>query len=191
MPSINDPIRNWVNFGSSYQFTKNDIVKHLNNFYYAVKDHEKGGDSSTAPIIDNGNNNFKLNLEYWDGVTILQDNSRIPKFFWMASYTSTTSHKPLITVIRFGNGYEQRINKNINPDLKTFQLKFELKTEKEAHAIVHFLQDKAAAKAFAYDPPTIYSEKTYRTRYVCREWETNFNFKENYTINAKFDEISG
>ena len=50
MPSINDPIRNWVNFGSSYQFTKNDIVKHLNNFYYAVKDHEKGGDTATAPI---------------------------------------------------------------------------------------------------------------------------------------------
>jgi phage-related protein len=191
MPSINDPIRNWVNVGSSYQFTKNDIVKHLNNFYYAVKDHEKGGDNTTAPIIDNGNNNFKLNLEYWDGVTILQDNSRIPKFFWMASYTSTTSHKPLITVIRFGNGYEQRINKNINPDLKTFQLKFELKTEKEAYAIVHFLQDKSATKAFAYDPPTIYSEQTYRTKYVCREWETNFNFKENYAINAKFDEVSG
>ena len=117
--------------------------------------------------------------------------AKIPKFFWMASYTSTTSHKPLITVIRFGNGYEQRINKNINPDLKTFQLKFELKTEKEAYSIVHFLQDKAATKAFAYDPPTIYSEQTYRTRYVCREWETNFNFKENYTINAKFDEVSG
>lgn len=191
MPSINDSIKNWVNFGSSYQFTKNDIVKHLNNFYYAVKDHQKGGDSTTAPIIDNGNNNFKLNVEYWDGVTILQDNSRIPKFFWTASYTSTTSHKPLITVIRFGNGYEQRINKNINPDLKTFQLKFELKTEKEAYAIVHFLQDKSATKAFAYDPPTIYSEQTYRTKYVCREWETNFNFKENYAINAKFDEISG
>ena len=189
MPSINDPIRNWVNFGSSYQFTKNDIVKHSNNFFYAVKDHEKGGGSTTAPIISD-----KLNVEYWDGVTILQDGSKIkiiPKFFWMASYTSTTSHKPLITVIRFGNGYEQRINKNINPDLKTFQLKFELKTEKEAHAIVHFLQDKSATKAFAYDPPTIYSEQTYRTRYVCREWETNFNFKENYTINAKFDEISG
>jgi phage-related protein len=191
MPSINDSITNWVNFGSSYQFTKNDIVKHYNNFYYAVKDHEKGGDNTTRPLINNGNNNFKLNLEYWDGVTILQDNSRIPKFFWTASYTSTTSHKPLITVIRFGNGYEQRINKNINPDLKTFQLKFELKTEKEAYAIVHFLQDKAATKAFAYDPPTIYSEQTYRTRYVCREWETNFNFKENYTINAKFDEVSG
>jgi len=188
MASINDPIRNWASFVNTYAFSKNDIVKHFNNFYYAVKDHEK--QDSTTPLIDNGANNFQLNLEYWDGVTILQNNTRIPKFFWTASYTSVASHKPLITIIRFGNGYEQRVNKNINPDLKTFQLKFELKTEQEAYAIIHFLKDKAATKAFAYDPPTIYSDKTYRTKYVCREWDTNFNFKENYSINAKFDEVS-
>jgi phage-related protein len=183
MASINDKIDNWANLSIGYNFSKNDIVKYHNYFWYALKDHTKAGDSSDEPDTTSGS-------EYWGGVTQIQNGLKIPIFIWVASYTSTVQHKPFITNIRFGNGYEQRISKNINPDLKTLQLNFEQRTEHEARAIVHFLKDKAASKSFAYDPPGIYGDTTYRTKYVCREWETNFAFKENYGIRAKFEEVS-
>jgi phage-related protein len=96
----------------------------------------------------------------------------------------------MITTVRFGNGYEQRISKSINPDLKTLQLNFDQRTLREARAILHFLKTRGAVQSFAYNPGDIYSETTYRTRYVCREWDTTFTFKENYSIRAKFEEVS-
>lgn len=183
MASINDIVENWANLSVGYAFNKHAIVKYHGYFWYALKDHAKAGDGSDEPDTGGGS-------EYWGGITQLQNGVKIPIFVWVPSYTSTVQHKPFITTIRFGNGYEQRISKNINPDLKAFSLNFEQRTEAEARAIVHFLKEKAASKSFAYNPPGIYEETTYRTKYVCREWETNFAFKENYGIRAKFEEVS-
>lgn len=184
MASINDNIENWANLSIGYSFRKNDIVKYHGFFWYCLKDHVKVGPSTDEPDTSPG-------AEYWGGITQLQNGVKIPIFIWVASYTSTVQHKPSVTSVRFGNGYEQRISKTINPDLKAFQLTFDQRTEHEARAIIHFLKDKTGSKSFAYNPPGIYSETTYRTKFVCREWETNFTFKENYSIRAKLEEVSG
>lgn len=186
MASINDNIDNWNNIAGGYSFKKNDIVRYRGFFWYALKDHVKSPNPNPPDEPDKANGS-----EYWGGVITLQNNIKIPFFIWTASYTSTVQHKPLVTTIRFGNGYEQRISKSFNPDLKIFQLSFDQRTEHEARAIVHFLKEKAGTKSFAFNPPGIYSEVTYRTKYVCREWESNFTFKENYSVRAKIEEVSG
>jgi phage-related protein len=179
--SINDSMIPWANKSLGYNFLKNDIIKYKNAFWYCLKDHFKT--SETEPGTGPGN-------IYWGGVYILSNAAPIAKFIWIPSYTSTVQHKPSVTTIRFGNGYEQRVSKTINPDLKTLQLNFDQRNSREARAIIHFLKQRGGVKAFAYNPGDIYSETTYRTRYVCREWETSFTFKENYSVRAKFEEVS-
>jgi phage-related protein len=182
--SINDSMIPWANKSLGYNFLKNDIVKYKNAFWYCLKDHFKT--SETEPGTDSANT-------YWGGVIILSNISSITKigfFIWTPSYTSTIQHKPTVTTIRFGNGYEQRVSKSINPDLKTLQLNFDQRTSREARAIIHFLKQRSGTQSFAYNPGDIYSENTYRTKYVCREWETSFTFKENYSVRAKFEEVS-
>jgi len=179
--SVNDAMIDWSAKPLTYTFIKNDIIKYKGFFWYALKNHVKT--AQTEPDTTSGE-------EYWGGVLKLKTGQKISKFVWAPSYTSTVQHKPSVTTIRFGNGYEQRITKSINPDLKTMQLTFDQRTSREARAIVHFLKDKAASRAFAYDPKDIYSDSSYRTRFVCREWETTFTFKENYSIKAKFEEVS-
>jgi phage-related protein len=179
--SINDPMVQWANKSLGHNFLKNDIVKYKGYFWYCLKDHFKTSQSEPDTISGN---------EYWGGIITLSSDIRITKFVWIPSYTSTIQHKPSVTTIRFGNGYEQRIAKSINPDLKTLQLNFDQRTSREARAIIHFLKQRAGVQAFAYNPGDIYSEQTYRTKYVCREWETNFTFKENYSVRAKLEEVS-
>lgn len=179
--SVNDAMIDWTSKPLSYTFAKNDIVKYKGFFWYSLKNHIKS--ASTEPDTITGQ-------EYWGGVLTLRNGQKIPQFIWVPSYTSTVQHKPFVTVIRFGNGYEQRISKSINPDLKTMQLTLDQRTAREARAIIHFLKDKAASRAFGYNPKDIYADLSFRTRYVCREWETTFTFKENYSIKAKFEEVS-
>jgi phage-related protein len=179
--SVNDSMIFWANKSLGYNFLKNDIIKYKNLFWYSLKDHFKSG--TNEPGTDSGN-------EFWGGFVTLSNGQIVTKFVWTPSYTSTVQHKPMITTIRFGNGYEQRISKSINPDLKNLQLNFDQRTLREARAILHFLKTRGAVQSFAYNPGDIYSETTYRTRYVCREWDTTFTFKENYSIRAKFEEVS-
>lgn len=179
--SINDSMMFWADKSLGFNFIKNDIVKYKNCFYYAIRDHTKT--VNTEPETSAG-------LDFWGGTTTLVNNQKIPQFIWVPSYTSSIQHKPSVSTIRFGNGYEQRISKSINPDLKVLQLSFDQRTSREARAIGHFLKDKAATRSFAYNPKDIYSDLTFRTKYVCREWEFVFNFKENYSIKAKFEEVS-
>jgi len=183
MASINDIIARWDSYpNNTHNFIKNDIVRYKGNFWYSLKDHTKKA-NTTEPGTISGNS-------FWGGVISLPNLEKVPFFIWIPSYTSTVQHKPSITQIRFGNGYEQRISKTINPDLKTFQLTFDQRTEHEARAIVHFFKSRQGSKSFIYNPPGIYSDTFYRTRYVVREWETNFTFKENYSIKAKIEEVS-
>jgi|APGre2960657423_1045063.scaffolds.fasta_scaffold137409_2 phage-related protein len=179
--SVNDSMILWANRSLNYVFLKNDIIRYKNVVWYCLKDHVKT--ETTEPGTDTGN-------QYWGGIVKINEKTTLFKFIWTPSYTSSFQHKPSVSTIRFGNGYEQRIGKSINPDLKTLQLNFDQRTSREARAIIYFLQQRASIQAFAYNPGDIYSEQSYRTKYVCREWETNFTFKENYSIRAKFEEVS-
>lgn len=182
MASINDKIENWSNIVRPHTFIKNDIVKYNGYFWYALRDHEKQIDNSDQP---------RTGSSYWGGMITLQNNLNVPFFIWIASYTSTVQHKPLVTTIRFGNGYEQRISKSFNPDLRVYQMQFDQRTEHEARAIIHFFSARNGTQSFIFNPPGIYSQTAFSTRFVCREWDSTFTFKENYSVKAKMEEIAG
>lgn len=106
---------------------RNPGCYNLSSFFYCKKDHL----SSTlySPNSVSGK-------EYWT-----QD------FFWRPSYGSNAKFAAQNEIVKLGEGYDQVTNKAINCLPMQLQLRFENRTDKEAKAILHFLQEKF----FPYD----------------------------------------
>jgi phage-related protein len=108
----------------------------------------------------------------------------------MATFTYTPDYgaayevKPKIRVSKFGDGYEQRQAAGLNTMPKTWDLKFSLRVDTEANAIITFLENQAAVSSFDWTDINGYSGK-----YVCRSWN---RVKERYnlnTITCKFEQV--
>lgn len=76
----------------------------------------------------------------------------------------------------------------LNANLLDFDLQFQNRSEKEARAILKFLEDKAGFKLFRYTLPQPYNKTI--TVY-CPQWSHDYNFKDNHTVKAKFLEFKG
>lgn len=86
----------------------------------------------------------------------------------------------------FKNSTKEYEKDGINYNLLEFDVKFTKRNNKEAYAILKFLDDKAGFKIFDYTLPQPYN-KTISV--YCPEWNHSFDFKNNHTINAKFVEF--
>ena len=174
MASIYDTISGWQ---SPVLYSKYNITSGQNDRYY-------------YSLIDNNTNNNPIsNLQsIWDGY-ILQNSSYVPYFFWKPSYSSTVDFAPRITRIKFGNGYEQRIPDGFNTNLININLTFDQRTEKEAISILHFLTIMNGQTAFIYNVPEVLSKNSFNTKFICPNWNTTYNFYQNYTISATFEEV--
>lgn len=71
----------------------------------------------------------------------------------------------------------------INYNNLEFQLNFTKRSDKEALAILKFLEDKAGYKVFNYTLPQPYNKNI---SVYCPEWNHDYNFKDNHSISAKF-----
>ena len=142
-------------------------------------------------LIDNnqGNNPISNLSTRWDGY-LTSNGNYIPDFFWKPSYTTVSQASPRIIRIRYGNGYEKRIPDGFNTNLMTLQVSFENRKEPEAVSILHFLQQMNGQTAFIFNMPSVYNKSTFNTRFVCPNWETTYNFYQNYTIRATLEEVS-
>lgn len=76
----------------------------------------------------------------------------------------------------------------INKNILAFDLTFNNRSDKEALAILKFLDDKAGFKLFEIDLPTPYN-KTIKV--YCPEWNHTYNFSDNHSINIKIYEFKG
>jgi len=176
MPNINDIISGWR---SSVTYPKFGITSGDDGrYYYSLKD-------------NNLNNTPDSNLgTFWDGYVLI-NSQYVPDFFWQASYTSVAQSSPRIVKVQFGNGYQKRIPDGLNTNLLTFQLNFEARKENEINSIIHFLQQMNGQKSFIYNPPAVYGKTSnYNTRYICPNWEVTYNFYQNYSLRATFEEVS-
>lgn len=174
MPSIFDTINTWA-AGTSY--SKNNIVLYNSMYFYSLENSNQGN----VPTSTLGSK--------WDG--IVSSNSRyVPDFFWKPSYSSQVVHQPRIIRIKFGNGYEQRIEDGINTNLINLDLTFENRDETEAVAILHFLSQRNSKESFIFNVPTAYSKSTFSTRFLCSSWNSTYNFYNNYSIRTTFEEVS-
>lgn len=167
------------NFGSQTYNTW-DIVRYpsnTNDFYYCLKDSVDGSQAENTPSISSS---------VWGGLSSF-NGKIIPKFIWRPNYGGATTHEPSTLEVRFADGYAQRIIQNINNDLITLDLTFDLRTEKETQAIMHFLYARAARDSFLFTPTTPHdTEKLF----VCKRFTETYVYYNNHVIRATFEETA-
>ncbi len=76
-------------------------------------------------------------------------------------------------------------NVGINPNSFDFDLQFNNRSDKEAQALLHFLENHNGVELFQYD---MFIPYTGTRSFYCPEWSHTFNFKDNHSIQAKFIE---
>ena len=104
-------------------------------------------------------------------------------FHWRPQNSSTTSVSPKVKVIKFGDGYEQRIRDGINNDLRSYNVTF-VGLSEDISLIDDFLSRHNAVKAFLWREPN--TNKTIKG--VCRSWTSTPNSAAK-TISATFEEV--
>ena len=173
---------------SSKTYLKNSIVFVKSNigdsgipkeikYYYALED-VPAGQAITA-------------TQYWGGYVNAQNGESIPNFLWTPSYNLSTAHNPRVNSVVFGNGYEQRIPDGIYVGLITLDVSFDMRSENETRAIIHFLRTRKGAESFAVKSlPEIYADSGYTKRFVCPSFNSNFAFHNNYSVKTQFVETN-
>lgn len=177
-------VKDW---SATTAYSKNDIVLVRSNigssgvpkkikYYYALKDNT----NKTPPTYNN---------QYWQGYVNV-NNVDIPYFSWTPSYNVAVNHNPKTVTVNFGNSYEQRIPDGIFNNLIRINAKFDLRSEAEATAIIHFLRARKGAESFCLKSlPAPYADipgSGYKKRFVCSNFQSNFAFHNNYSITASF-----
>ena len=73
----------------------------------------------------------------------------------------------------------------INPNIFNFDIQFNNRSDKEAKAILHFLENHNGVELFQYD---MFIPYTGTRSFYCPQWSHTINFKDNHSIQAKFIE---
>lgn len=74
----------------------------------------------------------------------------------------------------------------LNPNFFVFDLTFNNRSDKEAKAILHFLENHNGLQVFDYSMHTYF---TGSRNFFCPEWSHTYNFLDNNSISAKFIEF--
>lgn len=69
-------------------------------------------------------------------------------FFFVPSYNTNIDVQPTIVEAQFGDGYSQRQGQNLNNNNVKWDLNFDGRSDKEAKAILNFVEDKAGVYPF-------------------------------------------
>lgn len=69
-------------------------------------------------------------------------------FAWLPSWTAEVNHNQLVLQANMGEGYSQRQNPCINSNSLRWTMSFDSRTDKEATALLVFLQDKGGVGFF-------------------------------------------
>ena len=163
-------------------YFENDIVfSDVNMQYYYCYNDGGVGFSSKDPVVENANwtresgRYSDINTNYW---------SR--EFFWKPSIGLTVSQKPRLKEISSSfTNYTQIYNDGINESLLNLNLSFKNRSDKEAYAILHFLEQHLGCTPFLFSPPAPYETPQ---NFVCQQWDHTYNFKNNHTISAVFEQ---
>ena len=143
-------------------------------YFYALTSHDS---VSTLPESDATN---------WGGYGTAADSSIRPKFVWTPSYGLTNQLTPRVKSIKLGDGYEQRMQDGINTVLLSVSLSFETRTQDETEAISHFLHERGGYETFLFTPEPPYDKEKL---FLAREWNSTYNFFDNYSISVSFEEL--
>ena len=150
-------------------YLSGDYVPRVSGWYYYSGDTETTASDSNGP---NGGttsmwtkNNFYFDIN--QGVTVNQ----APRFIKQPTQSD----------------YYVRTKDGLNKSLLNMELVFDSRTDKEAKAIVHFLETHHGKNQFEFKPPAPYdiSGKVF----VCPKWHHQLNYKENNNVSVNFIEF--
>ena len=103
------------------------------------------------------------------------------------TYGASKTSQPKSTVVKFGDGYEQRLMfgmaKNLNP--KRWSLRWEV-SETDADTIESFLNDRAADNA-SFDWVPLDETSVYK--WECRGWTKSIPYLNRATVTATFEQV--
>ena len=160
-------------------YEKNDVVFSPENhkYYYWHSDSSAAGkkvvEEQSSWTRENGD--FKdINTEYWTR-----------EFFWKPSIGLNISEKPRLQELSLGAGYTQIYRDGINESLLNLDLQFNNRNDAEAYAILHFLEHHYGCIPFLFSAPAPYEKPK---NFVCQEWTHTYNYKNNHSISARFEQ---
>lgn len=105
------------------------------------------------------------------------------RFTWYPRPGMGIKTKPLVKVVKFGDGYEQRTPSGLNVQLSTYNVTFRV-TKDEGGTLRGFLSRHGGYKAFLWQPP----DSKVEIKVVCREWD--IKIQEVYMeISCRFEEV--
>jgi phage-related protein len=161
---------------TTFEFAYNDVFYYpSNNFsergYYFYTGQAKGvAQGSTGPLLPQ-NSPTGANTYF----------SR--DFYFKQDIEYDISENIRIRTVDFKNSTKEYKKDGEYPNIFEFEVTFSKRSNKEALAILKFLDDKAGFKIFNYTLPQPYN-KTIQV--YCPEWNHTYQFYDNNSISAKF-----
>jgi phage-related protein len=104
-------------------------------------------------------------------------------FTYKPDYSARKRMKPRVTVLKFGDGYEQRTTDGLNTKLESWSVSFK-RSPTAINSIDSFLNTCGGVTAFNWETPDGVTKT-----FVCREWEISTDSPGWETLNATFDEV--
>lgn len=181
MPTFS--IYNVSPYNGATSYSLHDIVVYQNRYYYSLK----YSNTSVPTAVTSWGGYKSYQTPYGNPVAA-------PDFFWIPNYTSEIENKASVTIVKFGDGYEQRTPDGINNSLIKLNLTFEGRSERETRAIVHFLNARKGtepfffANAFPYNYDSV--SQNHPKKFIAEEFTIRSVYYDNYTISAKFIETT-
>ena len=83
--------------------------------------------------------------------------------------------------------YYIRTKDGINKSLLNMEFSLDGRTDKEAKALIHFLEHHKGSKQFEFTPPAPY-DITGKV-FICPKWQHTLNYKENNNVSVNFIEF--
>ena len=106
------------------------------------------------------------------------------KFYFSPDLIETLNFESSMYKNDLGNFYLNQ-SVGINPNFFDLQLSFNNRNDKEAKAILHFLENHNGLDLFEYD---MFPPYTGTRAFFCPEWNHTYNFADNHTIKARLIE---
>ena len=108
-------------------------------------------------------------------------------FYFDLNQNISIPQNPRFTKQDLDNGFVMRFNEGINKNLLAFPVDLKGRTDKEALAIVHFLEHHAGVNLLQFTPPAPY-DFTNKV-FLAANWSHTINFKDNNDITVHMREF--
>lgn len=154
-------------YSGATNYEKHSIVYVLNGslrtYYYSLVDNNLNNSPTSSPT-------------FWT-----------TNFYWTPNYSTSADLTQRKIEIKFGDGYAQRTRDGINTNAIDFNLVFDGRSDKEATAILHFVEQKGGVESFVYNNPTIFNKTGLKYIAVDPKWSSSAYNINNITLSLKRD----